>query len=64
MRDGSVVRLSSQLVIDRNEKVISDISRIALELGKGLDDKSRKDGYEKCNLCSISMFSAREGSKK
>ena len=39
-RDGSVV---SQLVEDRNEKVISDICRIAFKLGKCLDDKSGKE---------------------
>ena len=38
-RDRSVVRLGSQLVVDRNEKIVSDIGRIALEFGKGLDDK-------------------------
>ena len=37
--DRSVVRLSGQLVVDRNEKIISDIGRIAVELSKGLDDK-------------------------
>ena len=39
MRDRSVVRLSDQLVVDRNKKIISDINRIVLELGKSLDDK-------------------------
>jgi len=39
-KDSSVVRLSDELVVDRNEKIISDKGRIALELGKGLDDKS------------------------
>ena len=38
-RDRSAVRLSSKLVVDRNEKIISDVGRIALELGKGLNDK-------------------------
>ena len=33
-RNRSVVRLSEQLVVDRNEKIIGDIGRIALELGK------------------------------
>jgi hypothetical protein len=38
-RDRSVVGLSGQLVVDCNEKIIGDIGRIALELGKGLDNK-------------------------
>ena len=40
-RNRSVVRLSDQLAVDRNKKIISDIDRVALdsELGKGLDDK-------------------------
>ena len=32
-RDRNVVRLSDLLVVDQNEKIISDIGRIALELG-------------------------------
>ena len=51
--DGSMVRLSGQLIVHRNEKIISDIGRIALELGRGLDDKSGQDSGKKCNLCSI-----------
>ena len=38
-RDRNVVRLSDLLVADRNEKIISDIGRIALILGKSLEDK-------------------------
>ena len=39
-RKRSVVsKLSDQLVVDRNEKIICDIGRIVLELSKGLDDK-------------------------
>ena len=52
-RNRSVDRLGEQLVVDRNEKIISDIGRIALELGKSLDDERDQDGDEKRNLCSI-----------
>ena len=38
-RDRNVVRLSDLLVADRNEKIISDIGRIALILGKSLEVK-------------------------
>ena len=54
-RDRSVVRLSGQLVIDRNKKIISDIGRIALELGKGLEDKRGYDRDEKSSLCHGSI---------
>ena len=40
------------MVVDRNEEIISDISRIALKLGRGLDDKRGQDGDEKRNLCT------------
>ena len=52
-RNRSVGRLGEQLVVDRNEKIISDIGRIALELGKSLDDERDQDGDEKRDLCSI-----------
>ena len=52
-RNRSVDRLGEQLVVDRNEKIISDIGRIALELGKSLDDERDQDGDEKRDLCSI-----------
>ena len=38
-RNGRVVRLSDHLDVHRFEKIISDIGRIAFELGIGLDDK-------------------------
>ena len=44
-RNRSVVsRLSDQLVVDGNEKIISNIGWIALELGKGLNHKRGQDG--------------------
>ena len=52
-RNRSVDRLGEQLVVDRNEKIISDIGRIALELGKSLDDERDQNGDEKRNLYSI-----------
>ena len=38
-RDRNVLRLSDRLIVDRNEKIIGDIGRIALERGKGSGNK-------------------------
>jgi hypothetical protein len=45
-RNGSVVRLSSQLFVDRNEKIIRDIGWITFELLGGFEDKGGQNGNE------------------
>ena len=45
-RNRDVVRLSSQLYIDRNEKIIGDIGWIASKLRRGINDKGGQDGNE------------------
>ena len=45
-RDRSVIGLSSQLVVDRNEKIIGNIGRIALKFGKAWGDNGGQNGDE------------------
>ena len=43
---GSVIRLSRQLLVDCNKKIVRNVGRIPLELRRGVDDEGSEDGNE------------------
>ena len=61
--DRNVVRLGELLVVDCNEKIISDISQIVLELGKCLEVKMDMKSATYVRFDDKQLIH-REGSKK
>jgi len=57
-RWSAIVGLCEQLIVDRSEKLIGDISWIGLELLRCVDDKGSQDGNNYPNLRAMKILAA------